>query len=334
MIAVRRAAALGALALLCIAATTGTRWTWRLPAGIAPPPVPADNPMSAAKVALGRRLFYDADLSIDGTMSYANCHEQRRGFADGNRTRPGVHGDPGRRNVPGLANLAWARSLTWGDPRLTTLEAQVAVPVLGDRPVEMGMKGAEAEIPRRFGRDPCYVRMFRAAFPASRGRIDMAHVARAIAAFERTLISYDAPYDRFRGGQANAIPAAARRGAERFGRDCAGCHAGADFSDGAFHALEPAVAADRGLGEISGRREDDGRFRTPGLRNVALGAPYFHDGRSATLADAIRRHGGAMAALPGDAAADLVALMESFTDTGFTADPRFAMPDRACGRRL
>lgn len=292
--------------------------------GVAVPPVPADNVMSAAKVELGRRLFYDADLSADGTMACAACHEQKRGFADGNRTRPGVHGDPGRRNVPGLANLAWLTPLTWADPRQATLEAQMLVPVLGDHPVEMGMKGQEAEIARRLSRDPCYRRMFRAAFPERRGAIDMDSVAKAVAAFERTLISYGSPYDR------GALSDEAKRGGEVFARACASCHAGAQFSDGAFHRLEP-VGEDRGVGEVTGRAEDEGAFRTPPLRNVALGAPYFHDGRAPDLAAAIERHHLLVEA---EEKVALVAFMEALTDRDFITDPRFALPDRACGKPL
>ncbi len=124
------------------------------------PPVPPDNSMSAAKVALGRRLFYDADLSIDGTLSCATCHEQHRAFTEGNATHPGVGGVPGRRNVMALANVAYFDPLTWADPRQHSLEQQVAVPFAGTHPVEMGMAGKEKELAQRLAADPCYRRMF------------------------------------------------------------------------------------------------------------------------------------------------------------------------------
>ncbi|WP_326490636.1 cytochrome c peroxidase [Sphingobium sufflavum] len=293
--------------------------------GITAPPVPADNGMTAARVELGRRLFYDADLSVDGTMACSACHEQKRAFADGNRTRPGVHGDPGRRNVQGLANVGWLAPLTWADPRQTTLEMQLLVPLLGEHPVEMGMKGQEAEIAARLSRDPCYVRQFAKAFPKERGAIGMATVAKAIAAFERTLISFGSPYDR------GALSDEARRGAALFAPACAGCHAGPHFTDGAFHRLEAPVAGERGLGEATGRVEDDGRFRTPGLRNVALTAPYFHDGLSGGLAEAIDRH---RLGIVGTDRAAIISFLEALTDQDFVTDPRLSMPDRACGRRL
>ncbi len=280
-------------------------------------PAPADNPMSAVKVALGRRLFYDADLSIDGTMACATCHEQHRGFADGNATHAGVHGDPGRRNVPGLANVSSRKSLTWGDPRVTTLEAQVAIPLLGHDPVEMGMAGMEAELARRLGRDACYTRMFRAAFPEVDGRIDLATVAKALAAFQRTMISRDAPVDH-----GAAVPAA-------FDAKCASCHSGGDFTDDQFHRLRSSPGEDRGLGQITDNVSDDGAFRTPSLRNVAVTGPWLHDGSAQTLAAAISAH-------PDSKPADLptlVAFLDSLTDRSFLTNPAFAYPDGICQRQ-
>ncbi|WP_157219700.1 cytochrome-c peroxidase [Flavisphingomonas formosensis] len=328
-----------ALALLfCAAAAAPQPWRWALPAGVAQPPVPPDNPMSAARVELGRRLFYEADLSRDGTMACATCHEQRRGFADGNRTHAGVTGEPGRRNVPGLANVAWARTLTWADPRLTTLEAQVAVPVRGEHPVEMGMKGQEGEMARRLAADSCYRRMFRKAFPSESGRIDMGTISAALAAFERTLIARNAPWDRFLRGESGAMPAAARAGAALFTVHCASCHDGPDLGDGAWRTLDPAShGADRGLAEVTGIAADAYRFRTPGLRNIALTAPYLHDGSAPDLPAAIRRHGPsvpAASAFSRAEMADLLAFLDQLTDEGFIRDPALSLPMRACGKRL
>ena len=308
--------------VLTAAAAPGT-WDWH---GVAPPPVPADNPMSQAKVYLGRRLFYDADLSADGTIACATCHEQKHAFADGNRTHPGVTGEAGRRNVPGLANVAWIAPLTDADPRQTTLEAQVSTPVTGTHPIEMGMAGRTGEIAARLGADPCYRAMFAAAFPGD-GRIDFIHIARALASFERTLISHGSAWDR--GGLTG--PAAA--GAMLFARDCAACHAGPNFSDGAYHrlgAVDP-TAPDQGAFEVTGRAADRGRFRTPSLRNVALTGPWWHDGSASTLAEAIARHG-----TPYDAAdtAQLVAFLGAFSDPEFTRRVSLSLPVEACGKPL
>lgn len=321
------------LALFLMLLTAGGRaWDWGLPSDVPLPIVPADNAMSMARVELGRRLFYDADLSANGTLSCAGCHEQKRGFADGNAMRPGVHGDPGRRNVPGLANVAWRRRLTAADPSLATLEAQVLVPLIGDNPVELGMSGKEAELSRRLGNDACYRRMFGRVFPEVKGRISLDAISHAIAAFERTMIALDSPFDRHGRGEIGAISTEARRGAALFaGRGCVACHTGRDFTDDNYHRLEKNMGKDRGLIEKTGRLEDGDRFRTPALRNVAVTGPWWHDGSAATLEDAIRRHG---TELTQDEMAPLRAFLESLTDLTFLTDPRFAMPDRACGRKL
>lgn len=343
-VAARIALAVAAAALL--SAGTAERWPW--PDGRPAPAVPPGNAMSAAKVELGRRLFYDADLSIDGSMACSTCHVQRYAFADSTATRPGVHGDPGRRNAPGLANIAWARRLTWADPRVTTLEAQTAIPLFGVDPVEMGMRGREAEIARRLGRDTCYVRMFRAAFPEESGRIDTGTVARSLAAFQRSMISDRTPYDRWRAGDRTALSPRQQQGEKLFRRNCATCHSGPDLTDGRFHAIElgkPArndggasrhTSSDGGLSEVTDKAKDRGRFRTPGLRNLMLTAPYLHDGSAATVTDAIDRHRAvAGARLPdNDGRAALIAFLDALTDRDFVADPRYSLPDTACGVAL
>ncbi len=332
-------------------AQTPAAFVWHLPPGVTPPAVPADNPMSDAKVALGRRLFYDADLSRDGTTSCATCHGQHRAFTEGNATHPGVGGAPGRRNVMALANVAYFSPLTWADPTQQSLEEQLLVPLKGTHPVEMGMAGMDQELARRLAEDPCYRQMFLAAFPDTNGRIDTETMAKALASFERTLISYDAPYDRFRRGDRAAISDAARHGAALFSTlRCVDCHAGPNFTDMRFHAIglynEDGAgaypASDHGLIEITGKATDEGAIRTPSLRNVALTGPYMHDGSIKSLADAIRRHVGAANPLRDKALRnvamddrnvdELVAFLQSLTDTGFVTNPDFALPKAACGK--
>ncbi len=171
--------------------------------------------------------------------------------------------------------------------------------------------------------------MFADAFPKSDGRIDMASVAQALAAFERTMVSYDAPYDRAAKAGPPIDPLAAQ-GAVLFRRDCASCHAGANFTDGRFHNVTAWLSRDRGLGEISDRIADNGAFRTPSLRNVAVTEPYFHDGSARTLDDALQRHAGVHA---GDISA-LVAFLKTLTDETFLKDKRFGLPEQACGKAL
>lgn len=310
-----------ALAALCVlfaalaAAAFAPAFDWRLPAGVAPPPVPRENPMSPAKFELGRRLFYEADLSVDGTLACSGCHEQHRAFADGGATRPGVGGAAGRRNVMGLANAGYLSPLTWADPSLRRLEDQVHVPVFGTAPVEMGMAGQEAEIVRRLSADACYRRMFAEAFPAEPD-IDMAKVAKALAAFQRTLVSRSAPYDR-----------GVRPGAAAFRRaGCPACHSGPLLTDQRFHVLAPGP--DAGLFEKTGRAGDRHAFRTPSLRNVELTGPYLHDGSAATLAAAVAAHGRRLAPADLQAVEDFLL---SLTDRAFVEDPRFALPRSFCG---
>lgn len=277
----------------------------------------------AARVELGRRLFYDADLSRDGTMACATCHEQFHAFADGNRTHPGVTDEPGRRNVPGLGNVGRFSPLTWADPRQKTLADQVSVPVLGTHPVEMGMAGQDGEIIRRLAANPCYLRLFAQAFPATDGALTYGRMAQALASFEATLISRGSPYDR------GSLSAEARAGRKIIRRDCAGCHAGPDFTDLRFHALEAAQPHDLGLFEITGKPTDKGAFRTPSLRNVMVTAPYFHDGTSPTLAAAIARHGLHYAA-PDQTAIE--AFLAALTDQGFLKNPALSLPSQSCGK--
>lgn len=317
----------------------------------AQPPHPANNPPTPIKIELGRRLFYDGDLSWDGTMSCATCHEQKRGFTDPNKTRPGFDGQPGERNIQTLANVGWFRSLTWGGPQVDTLEHQALIPIEGFVPVEMGFGGRpEGLLAQRLKDQACYPELFAAAFPERGGKIDMDTITMALSAFQRALVSLDAPYDRWRRGDAGAISDQAKRGAELFeDKQCATCHAGPHFTDSAlagrkamesFHRLSwpTEEGADTGLARITQKPEDAGKFRTPSLRNVALSAPYMHDGVAATLADAIRHHyadaraGDARLTLSvGDNdVADLVAFLETLTDHGFITDARFARPAAAC----
>ncbi|WP_336958297.1 cytochrome-c peroxidase [Sphingobium aquiterrae] len=337
-------AAVGGAALawsaLAVASNPGMAgWHWgRLPVGAAPPPVAAANGMSAAKVALGRRLFYDPALSRDGTLACAGCHEQGRGFADGQRVHVGVTGEMGIRNVPGLANVAWRSPLTWTDAKIDTLEQQALVPMTGERPVEMGMKGAEAEIARRLVADPCYRALFAAAFPGrARGgaAIGLGEVTAALASFQRTLISTDMPYDRYRRGQKDALSAPAQRGEAQFhAAGCVDCHSGADLTDNRFHyAGTTALGTSPGYNEkapVAGEAliQD---FRTPPLRNVAVTGPWLHDGSAATMEDAIRRHAATL--LGKVTMPDMLAFMEALTDRSFLTEPKFGKPVGRCGVR-
>jgi len=297
---------------------------------------PADNPISAIKIALGRRLFYDADLSVNGTMSCATCHEQKKGFTDGNQTHPAATGEAGKRNVPGLANVASFQNLTWADNHLKGLEQQALIPILGTAPVEMGVKGHENDVVARFATDPCYVRLFAAAFPGRGGEVSLETLTMAIASFERTLISANSPYDLAKRAGRSLPSAKAVAGEALFEKaGCVSCHAGENFSDDAFHMVQTGGVVetrDEGLVAVTGNPEDRGLFRTPGLRNVAITAPYWHDGSAPTLGQAIAKHDPAsgVPALDDTAIAELAAFLTTLTDRTFITDKRFLLPPEAC----
>ena len=316
-----------------------------LAACAAPAPVGPDSEMlEAARAELGRHLFYDADLSLDGTMACATCHEQKNGFAEHNATHPGVTGEPGIRNAPGLANVAHRSSLTWSDPAIGTLEAQAMIPLTGLHPVEMGMARMEAVLVERLGRKSCYRTMFASAFPDRAGVIEFATVSAALAAFERRLVSSDAPYDRFMDGEGTALTDMQRRGAALFfGAElgCSSCHAGRDFTDATTPLSEPGLAfhsissrsdtEDDDLAASTGDVASRGRFRTPSLRNASRTAPFLHDGSAATLRDAILAHDATGFRLPEDGeTAALEAFLASLTDEDFLGRADLALPVNLC----
>jgi cytochrome c peroxidase len=265
--------------------------------------VPDDNPMSSAKVELGRRLFYDVRLSRNGTQACAGCHEQARAFTDGKATAVGSTQQHHRRNAQALANVAYSASLTWANSLVGTLERQALLPLFGETPVELGWAGHEDELLSRFSMDAESSARFEAAFPGE--GVTLETITRGLAAFERTIISGNAPWDRYSAGDSAALSADAQAGLALFNSErleCYHCHAGFNFSDSVSHAGVAVVekpfhntglydvdglgsypVTDQGLFEITQRVGDMGRFRAPSLRNLRFTAPYMHDGSLATL---------------------------------------------------
>jgi cytochrome c peroxidase len=246
-------------------------------------PVPANNPLTTARVELGRQLFFDPALSADRSMSCSSCHQPERYFTDG-RARPvGVDGDEADRNVPSVLNSAYGRSFFW-DGRAESLEDQALQPIRG----ELGL--STSELIARLGESPAYERAFEEAFGGPPSPDD---VARALASFLRTLRSGEAPVDRFLHGDTEALSEEARRGFRLFvGRaNCGVCHLAPLFTDHRFHNTGVSWGSDD-LGRIAvtGEETDRGAFKTPSLRNVALTAPYMHDGSIATLEEVIEHY--------------------------------------------
>jgi cytochrome c peroxidase len=283
---------------------------WELPQGFPRPAVPADNPMIPAKVELGRYLFYDKRMSVNGKTSCGSCHRQELAFTDGRARAEGTTGELHPRSSMSLVNVAYAPYLTWANGELTSLEEQALIPMLGDAPVELGLNDHEPEFVAMLPQDPVYRRLFPQAFPNETDLYSLRNVTKAIAAFERSIISMRSPYDRYRwGGDSSAISDAAKRGelifssSERGG--CFQCYGGWNFSGGIrFEGTDSSAgeenahgffntgvsaygAPNRGLYEQTQRPEDIGKFKVPSLRNIAVTAPYMHDGSLKTLEDVI-----------------------------------------------
>ncbi len=326
------------------------RYEWHLPPGFPQPLVPADNPMSRVKVELGRRLFHDTRLSSTGRYACASCHRPDRAFTDGLPRAVGATGRVLKRGAMSLTNVAYNAAFTWGDSRVRTLEAQMHQPLFNRHPVEMGLASRAHQTPTGISRDAAYRELFATAFPGQLRPMSMDHVIQAIACFERTLISGRSPFDVYVfDDQSAALPEPAKRGMALFysaRTGCAQCHFGLNFSGPMIFSGHPrdkaifantgvSAATDRGLIEVTHRESDLGKFRVPTLRNVALTAPYMHDGSIASL-DAVIDHyarGGGHGpnqdprvrplTLSRAERDDLIAFLNSLTDPAFTADPRF-----------
>jgi cytochrome c peroxidase len=294
-------------------ALTPAPYAWNIPAGLPKPVVPADNPMTLAKVELGRHLFYEKRLSITGEFSCASCHDQQRAFTDGKPVAIGATGAQHPRNAMSLTNIAYNPVLTWANPLMTSLETQALVPMFGEHPIEMGMAGKEEQILEFLRQDTTYRNLFQAAFGKGNSAITLSNLTKALASFERSLISFNSPYDRYRyGGDRTAISASAQRGERLFNSErmeCFHCHGGFNFSDSVKHerlafteisfhntglynvdAQGDYPPDNTGVHEITHQPSDMGRFKAPTLRNIALTAPYMHDGSIATLEEVLEHY--------------------------------------------
>ena len=302
------------------------------PLGLPPVPVPAGNPPTADTVALGRKLFYEMKLSVDGTVSCASCHDPKAGFADPRRFSVGVGGKTGGRNAPPALNAAYHPVQFW-DGRAATLEDQAAGPIAN--PVEMNQPHADCST--KIDNDPAYRALFEKAFGP--GPVNMDKITKAIASFERTLISGNSPFDKYQfGGDKKAMSAAAIRGLVIFKDpkrgNCAVCHTidekSALFADGKFHNLGVGLDNKGELTDLGRYNEtkveaDKGAFRTPTLRSIAQTAPYMHDGSQRTLSDVVDFYVGGGSSNPyrdkeikelklsGQERADLTAFLEALT---------------------
>jgi cytochrome c peroxidase len=354
--------------------TNSSDYQWKLPANFPTPRVPADNPMSDAKVTLGRFLFYDRRMSITQTKSCGDCHEQRRGFTDNLETAVGVTEDQIHpRNSLTLTNVAYNSVFNWANPNFVTLESQASGVLFNETPIELGWADNEQTILSRFQNDVTYQDRFAQAFPEDTDPISIENIEKAIASFERTLISGNTPYDRFEGGDSDALTASEKNGLDLYFSErleCFHCHGGFNLSQTVDHEGSPFTQIEfhnngiyniggtgafplnnTGLWEFTQKDEDMGKFRAPTLRNIALTAPYMHDGSFDTLesvlVDNYARGGRLITSGPyaGDGAEnpfqssllqgfllteqeklDLLAFFDSLTDWEFICNPELSDP--------
>ncbi|MFN8642416.1 MAG: cytochrome c peroxidase [Candidatus Binatia bacterium] len=314
-------------------------WSMSLPLGLQADAayLPADNPMSDDKIALGKLLYFDPRLSKDNTISCASCHNPFHGFTDPDRVSAGVGGKLGGRNSPTVMNRLFSKEQFW-DGRAKDLEDQAHGPLVN--PIEMAMPAHDAVVAKVKGIKG-YAPLFKKAYGDE--AITMPRIAQAIAAYERTVVTGGSAYDRYLGGDKSAMSESQLRGMAVFlGRGrCVTCHVGFNFSDESYHNLGVGMdrpTPDLGRYEVSKRDEDRGAFKTPTLRNVELTAPYMHDGSESTLVAVVELYdrGGNKNAwlskemqplnLSPQEKIDLVAFMAALTGPINNAEPPASLP--------
>jgi cytochrome c peroxidase len=284
-----------------------SEFDWKLPKGFPSPLVPLDNPMSDAKVALGKKLFFDVDLSFNQSTSCASCHQPQFAFSEPKKTAVGSTGQRHRRNTQSLVNVAYNSNLTWAHSGLNQIEQQILIPMFSEDPIELGITGHESAVLQRF-ETLDYAKLFEHAFDDSQVSFDK--IVKALASYVRSLTSFASPFDEYAYQNNDGVMSdAAKRGMELFFSEkfeCFHCHGGFNFTQSSQHEnqrldLRPFHNTglfnvdvngayplyDQGLIEVTLQPNDMGKFRAPTLRNVEVSAPYMHDGSLATLDDVI-----------------------------------------------
>ena len=255
----------------------------KVPLGLPPVPIPKDNPMTPEKVALGKKLYFDKQLSKDGTVSCATCHDPAAGWTERRATSKGIKDQLGDRNSPTVINAAYATAQFW-DGRAASLEEQALGPI--ENPIEMGHTLDVVVV--ELDKVPEYKEAFQKVFGTG---VTKEGIAKAIAAFERTVLSGNSPYDKYTAGDKNALNDSQKRGLEVFKEmGCGTCHAPPTFSNFSYYNAGIGMdkpKPDSGRKNVTNKDRDLGRFRVPPLREVANTGPYFHDGSVDTLEEAV-----------------------------------------------
>jgi cytochrome c peroxidase len=289
----------------CSPKKASTPYEWNIPAGFPAPTVPADNPMTVEKVALGERLFNDLRLSINQQQSCASCHLKAFAFAQPTKTSVGTTGEVLKRNSMALVNVAYNGSFTWAHDGLGKVENQILIPLFNEAPVEMGVTGNEAEILARL---QDYAPEIEAVFASN--EINFDHIVKALASYVRSLTSFNSNFDRYAYfNEDDALSDSAIRGMDLFFSEkleCFHCHGGFNFTQSSKHAMQKLdlvsfhntglydidgegtyANGDQGLADITFNPKHRGKFRAPTLRNIMLTAPFMHDGSVATMSEVI-----------------------------------------------
>lgn len=256
----------------------------KVPLGLKPVPVPADNPQSLDKIELGKQLYFDPRLSGDDSVSCASCHDPKKGWSNGAHVATGIRSQTGGRSAPTIINSCYSELQFW-DGRANQLEGQALGPIAN--PIEMDHKLEDCCI--KLNKIPGYKQQFQKVFGSD---VTPENIARAIASFERTILSGNAPYDQFKAGNSQALSESAQRGMKVFfGKGhCSACHSGPNFTDNGFHNIGIGMdkpKPDLGRFEVSKQVGDKGAFKTPTLREIARHAPYMHDGSMKTLEEVV-----------------------------------------------
>jgi cytochrome c peroxidase len=277
---VRRTLFLGVFLVFLLSAL-GARATEPVPSV---PPIPADNSMTPKKIELGKMLFFDPRLSSSGVISCATCHNPSFAFTDRVSRALGHKHQVGPRNTPTVLNSAFLKNQFW-DGRAATLEEQALGPIQAS--VEMNER--LENVVKRLKSIPAYRNLFAEVFGSKPEPINATNIAKAIAAFERTLITLNAPFDRFLAGDKGAISERAKRGWELFqSKGCIACHSGPIFTNSSFQRIQVPGSTDLGRYMVTKKEEDKYKFRVQTLRNVALTYPYFNNGSVWKLRDAVK----------------------------------------------
>nr|WP_234349494.1 MbnH family di-heme enzyme [Alteromonas abrolhosensis] len=330
-----------------------TPYSWNLPHNIPPPPVPADNPLTEESIMLGEKLFFDKGLSANNTISCSSCHDPEHAFAEPKTVSVGANGDALNRNALALVNVAYNASFTWAHNNLESIEKQLMIPLFNEHPVEMGVTGNEKGILKRFEGSE-YRALFEAAYGDDTPNLN--NIVKALASYVRSLVSFNSAFDNYAYAQDDdALTPQQLEGLNLFfseRTECFHCHGGLNFTQSSKHSFQPFTAqpfhntglynedgkgsypeSDIGLYSVTHNKDDMGKFRAPTLRNIALTAPYMHDGSIATLEEVIEFYarGGNVAESPNpyrspfiksfaiteEEKAALVAFLQSLTDEEF-----------------